>query len=256
MAAGSLLAPLLIGVALGDLLHGLPVNGAQEYTGSFWTLLQPYGLLTGVTLTALCLAHGATFAALKTTFELRARAVRFARIAAPVAALLLLALEVWTRSVAGHGLVPTPIEFAAVVLTFAAAPLVGADREGWAFGATALALLLTILSIFQKMYLQVLISLTNPSFSLTIQNTASGHYTLQVMTIVTAIFLPVVLAYTAWTYFVFRRRLSDTDFRPPAPRMPAAPAGAARPVPAAADAGQAGPPANGGPGKHRRDRNA
>ncbi len=50
LTAGSLLAPLLIGVALGDLLHGLPINSAQNYIGTFWDLLQPYGTYTGVTL--------------------------------------------------------------------------------------------------------------------------------------------------------------------------------------------------------------
>ena len=58
---GSLLAPLLLGVALGDLLHGLPINASQDYTGSFWNLLQPYGMFTGITLVLICALHGATF---------------------------------------------------------------------------------------------------------------------------------------------------------------------------------------------------
>src|ERR1035441_10207656 len=90
LTTGSVLAPLLIGVALGDLLHGLPINASQEYTGSFFTLLQPYGLFTGVTLVALCVLHGATFLALKTTGDLRDRAGRLARRAAPVTGLLVL----------------------------------------------------------------------------------------------------------------------------------------------------------------------
>ena len=76
LTVGSLLAPLLIGVALGDLLHGLPINSHQEYTGSFWDLLQPYGLFTGVTLVLICLLHGATFLGLKTTGDMRERAGR------------------------------------------------------------------------------------------------------------------------------------------------------------------------------------
>ena len=69
LIVGSLLAPLLIGIALGDLLHGLPINSSQNYTGSFWDLLQPYALFTGVTLVLICLLHGATFLSLKTTGE-------------------------------------------------------------------------------------------------------------------------------------------------------------------------------------------
>src|ERR1700749_1797959 len=86
LTIGSLLAPLLIGVGLGDLLHGLPINSAQNFTGSFWALLQPYALLTGVTLVLLCLLHGATFLSLKTTGAMRERSGLLARRVAPLAA--------------------------------------------------------------------------------------------------------------------------------------------------------------------------
>ncbi len=71
LTTGSFLAPLLIGVALAGLLHGLPINSAQNFTGSFWSLLQPYALFTGVTLVLICLLHGATFLCLKTTGDMR-----------------------------------------------------------------------------------------------------------------------------------------------------------------------------------------
>src|ERR1035438_5498337 len=83
MTAGSLLAPLLLGVALGDLLNGLPINSHQEYTGSFWNLLQPYGLFTGITFVLICLLSGATFLCLKTTDDLREGAWRAGRRSAP-----------------------------------------------------------------------------------------------------------------------------------------------------------------------------
>ncbi|HUD38245.1 MAG TPA: cytochrome d ubiquinol oxidase subunit II [Streptosporangiaceae bacterium] len=216
LMAGSLLAPLLIGVALGDLLHGLPVNGHQEFTGSFWTLLQPYGLATGITLVVLCVVHGATFIALKTSGDLRARAARLARRAAPVAALVLLAFVIWTHSIAGKGLLPNPVEIAAVLAMLAGAWLVGNDQEGWGFATTTVAIALVVLSIFSELYPRVMVSSTRPAFDLTIQNTASAGYSLRVMTVVVLILLPVVLAYTAWTYYVFRRRLSDKDFGVPA----------------------------------------
>ena len=84
LTVGSLLAPLLIGVALAGLLHGLPINSAQNYTGSFWDLLQPYALFTGVTLVLVCLLHGATFLCLKTTGDMRERSWQVARRVAPV----------------------------------------------------------------------------------------------------------------------------------------------------------------------------
>jgi cytochrome d ubiquinol oxidase subunit II len=224
MTGGSLLAPLLIGVALGDLLNGLPINASHEYTGSFWTLLQPYGLYTGVTLVALCVLHGATFIALKTAGDVSDRGARLATVSGPVTALIVLGFAIWTHAISGKGVFLNPAEIAAVLAVLAAAWLVYEHREGWAFAATSIAMALTVLSIFTELYPHVMISTTDPAFSLTISGTASGSYSLTVMTVVVAIFLPVVLAYTAWTYYVFRRRLSTRDFQPPSPpQSPAAP---------------------------------
>ena len=75
-----MLIPLLIGVGLGDLLHGLPINQHHDFTGNFFDLLTGYGLMTGVTLLALCLLHGATFLALRTTDEIRDRARAAGRV--------------------------------------------------------------------------------------------------------------------------------------------------------------------------------
>ncbi len=211
LMACSLIAPLLLGIALGDLLRGLPINASHEYTGGFWTLLQPYGLYTGITLVVLCVVHGATFIALKTSGDLRLRAARFGRMTAIPAALVLLAFVIWTHSIAGKGLLPNPVEIAGALAMLAAAWLVGDGREGWGFAATTIAVALTVLSIFSELYPRVMVSSTNPAYDLTIDNTASANYALKVMTVVVLIALPVVLAYTAWTYYVFRRRLSDKD---------------------------------------------
>jgi len=213
MTIGSLLVPVLIGVALGDLLHGLPVNSRQEYTGSFWTLLQPYGIYAGVTFAAICVTHGATFIALKTTDPVRSRAVHVARASVPVTALLLLGFALWTHAIAGKGLLINPVEIIAVLAIIASAWLVYEDNEGWAFAATTLAMATAVLSIFSELYPRVMVSSTSPAYNLTIHNTASGSYALTVMSVVVAIFLPVVLVYTAWTYYVFRRRLSDKVFQ-------------------------------------------
>ncbi len=212
LIAGSLLAPLLIGVALGDLLHGLPINAKQEYTGSFWNLLQPYGIFTGITLVALCVLHGATFLALKTTADLRERAGVLARRVAPVTGVLVLAFAVWTHVTAGKGVFPDLPEIAAVLAVFAAAWLVHERSEGWAFAATTVAMATTVMSIFVDLYPRVMVSSTSKAYDLTVSNTAAGSYALKVMTVVVVIFLPFVLAYQAWTYYVFRRRISTDDF--------------------------------------------
>jgi cytochrome d ubiquinol oxidase subunit II len=222
MIIGSVLAPFVIGIALGDLLHGLPINAGHQYTGSFWTLLQPYGIFTGVTFLAICVTHGATFLALKTAGEVRLRAVAVTRASAPVTALVVLAFAIWTHSIAGKGVLINPIEIIAVLAVLAAGWLVYANLEGWAFAATTVAMATTVLSIFSELYPRLMISSTSPANNLTIHNSASGSYSLTVMTVVVAIFLPVVLAYTAWSYYVFRRRLSDKDFvrRPEQPAQP------------------------------------
>src|SRR6202451_2767573 len=95
LTAGSLLAPLLIGVGLGDLLHGLPINSSQNFTGSFWTLLQPYAVFTGVTLVLICLLHGATFLSLKTTGDMHDRSGRLARWVAPFTAAAVIGFAIW-----------------------------------------------------------------------------------------------------------------------------------------------------------------
>jgi cytochrome bd ubiquinol oxidase subunit II len=216
MIAGSVVAPLLIGVALGDLLHGLPIDKAGEFTGNFFTLLQPYGLYAGVTLVALCLLHGATFLALKTSGDLRERAGMIARLVAPPAALLVAGFAIWTHITGGKGVLPNPVEIVAILAAAAAVWLVSAHREGWAFTATTVAMAATVLSIFTELYPRVMVSSTSPAYSLTIHNAASGSYALKVMTIVVVIFFPLVLLYQGWTYYVFRQRLSPGDFRPPA----------------------------------------
>jgi cytochrome bd ubiquinol oxidase subunit II len=229
LTVGSLLAPLLLGVALGDLLHGLPIDASHTYTGSFWDLLQPYGVYTGVTFVAICALHGATFLRLKTTGDLRLRAGVLAQRVAPATGLLVLGFVIWTHVSAGTTFFLNPIELLAVLAAIAAVWLVYTRSEGWAFAATTLTMAACVLAIFVDLYPRVMVSSTSPAFDLTVHNTASGHYTLVVMSVVVVVFLPFVLVYQAWTYHVFRKRVSREDFRrpaqpqPPQPRQPQEP---------------------------------
>jgi cytochrome bd-type quinol oxidase subunit 2 len=232
LTIGSFLAPLLIGIALGDLLHGLPINASHEYTGSFWTLLQGYGIFTGIALVSLCVLHGATFIGLKTSGVLRDRADRLARRIAPVTALIVLAFVSWTHVIAGRGAFLNPVEFLAMLAVLGAWVAAG-HHDGWAFAATTVAIALSIVTLFVDLYPRLMVSTTNPAYSLTVHNSASTPYSLKVMTVVALVLLPIVLAYQAWTYYVFRRRITDRDFRQPPP-LPE------RPQPAAAAAGQSG----------------
>ena len=214
LTAGSLLAPFLIGVALGDLLHGLPINSHQEYTGSFWNLLQPYALFTGITLVLICLLHGATFLSLKTTGDMRDRAGRLARRIAPFTGAAVVAFAIWTHVTASSTFFLNPVELLAVLAVIAAIWLVYDHRDGFAFAATTVTMAASIVAIFTGLYPNVMVSSTNAAYNLTVHNTASGAYSLKVMTVVVVIFLPFVLAYQTWTYYVFRRRVSAQEFQP------------------------------------------
>jgi len=208
LTIGSALIPLLVGVALGDLLHGLPINKAHQFTGSFWTLLTPFGLWTGVTLLVLSLLMGATYLTLKTTGELRKRAQRAAVAIGALAVVVTFGFMTWLHVGLSTGFVPKPIEALALMAVIAAAWLASTKADGWAFTAAAVGIAGTVGSIFQELFPRVIISTTNAAYSLTVNNTASPPYTLKVMTVVAVIFFPCVLVYQAWGYHIFRKRLS------------------------------------------------
>ena len=211
---GSLLAPLLIGVALGNLLSGVPITADQEYAGTFGDLLGAYPLLTGVTVVLLCLLHGVSFLALKTAGEVRERALRLGRWIGPPAAAAVLGFTIWTQLMAGNGFLPLLVEAVAVVAAVAAAWLLGRGRDGRAFAATSVAMAAVVVSIFVNLYPRVMVSTLGPSADLTASNTASSPYALKVMTIAAVVLFPVVLAYQAWTYYTFRRRIGGADSTP------------------------------------------
>lgn len=216
LMAGSLVAPLLIGVALGDLLAGLPIGADQEYAGTFADLLQPYALWVGITLVAICVLHGATFIALKTTGEVRDRAKTLARRVAPFVALIVAVFAVWTHVIADKGVLLNIVEIAAILAVLAVVWLTWEGRDGWAFALTTFVMATTVLALFTELFPRVMVSTNGAATDLTISNTASGSYTLKLMTIIFVVLFPVVAAYQSWTYYTFRRRLSRAEFENPA----------------------------------------
>jgi cytochrome bd ubiquinol oxidase subunit II len=227
MIAGSVAAPLLIGIGLGDLLAGVPINSQQEFTGSFADLLQPYALVTGITLVLICALHGATFLTLKTVGEMRERAGRVARRVAPVTAAAVVAFTIWTHVTHTTAFFLNPVELLTILAVLAAVWLVYENRYGFAFAATAVTIASAIVSIFVGLYPNVMVSSTGAANNLTVYNTASNGYALKAMTVVVIIFLPLVLAYQAWAYYVFRRRISPAEFQPQAPPATPTPSDAA-----------------------------
>jgi len=208
LTIGSILIPLLVGVALGDLLHGLPIDSRHEFTGNFFSLLTGYGLMTGVTLLVLSLLHGATFLALRTTDEIRDRARAAGRVIGVVAIVLDIAWCIWTLVVIGGGTVPQPTQIFGVIAVIFATLLASTENDGWAFVASGFAIAAVIGQIFIALYPNVMVSSTNDAYNLTVNNAASGHYALVVMTVVVVLFFPIVLLYQGWSFHVFRRRVS------------------------------------------------
>jgi cytochrome d ubiquinol oxidase subunit II len=216
IAVASFLAAFLLGVTFANLAKGLPIDANMHYAGTFWTLLNPYGLIGGFSNAAGFLLIGAIFLSLKTVGDLGGRALRAARRLWIPAVILIFALLVTTyfyTDILDHlGVDPGVIPISAFAALLLAGYFIYQRRNGWAFGMMATHLALTLVSCFQIMFPRVLISTVDPAFSLTIYNASSSPYTLTVMSIVALIFVPVVLAYQAWTYWVFRKRIgADPD---------------------------------------------
>jgi len=210
--AGSLVASILLGVAFANLAKGVPIDAHMTYTGSLWTLLNPYGLIGGLSTAAGFALIGAIFLSLKTRGELPERAHAAARrLWLPTVILiaaLLVATYFYTDIVPHLGIDPGVVPITSLVALLLAGYFINRKMNGWAFGLMATHIALTLVSCFLIMYPRVMISSTDPAFSLTISNAASSPYTLKVMSIIALIFVPIVLAYQAWTYWVFRRRVS------------------------------------------------
>jgi cytochrome d ubiquinol oxidase subunit II len=203
---GSLVPALLWGVAFANIVHGVPIDEAGTYTGGFFSLLNPYALLGGLVTLGLFTTHGAMYLALKTVGDVRDRANALAPkagLATAVAAVLFLG---WTLLDAGKTLTWITAVLAAVAL-LAALAASRAKREGWAFALTGLTILLAVVTLFATLYPNVMPSTTDPDYSLTIANASSTEYTLQIMTWVALIMVPIVLAYQAWSFWVFRKRI-------------------------------------------------
>ena len=115
LTVGSALIPFLLGTALGDLLHGLPIDSSHNYTGSFWGLLVPYGLYTGLTVTVLCLFVGAAYLTLKTEGALHDRVARLSGRLGWLAAVITFGWLTWSHVGISSGFVPKPIDALALV---------------------------------------------------------------------------------------------------------------------------------------------
>lgn len=207
IVVGSFLPALLWGVAFSNIVNGTPIDQDMEYVGNLFTLLNPLALIGGLTTLFLFLTHGAIFVALKTDGDIRADARRLATKTGVVTAVLAVIFLGWTNLNTGNTLSWVLTVLAAVAL-LAAIGFNVVGREGAAFCGTTLTTLFAVASLFTALFPNVMPSTLDPAWSLTAEVAASSHYTLTIMTWAAVIFVPIVLAYQGWTYWVFRQRLT------------------------------------------------
>jgi cytochrome d ubiquinol oxidase subunit II len=213
MILGSALPALLWGVGWANIVHGVPIDAQHEYTGNLLDLLNPYALLGGLATLTIFLTHGATFLDLRTEGAVGERARAIAGRVAPPAAAAGIAFLVWTVLAHDGGVDVASAVLATVAALFLVAVALRAGRDAAAaFAATTGAILTFFLALFVDLFPHTMVSSTDAAFSMTLNESASSQYTLIVMTVVAVLLVPVVLAYQAWTYWVFRRRISAEDF--------------------------------------------
>ncbi len=210
--AGSLVPALLWGVALANFVRGVPIDAAQNYVGGFWNLLNPFALLGGLVSLLGFTLHGAIFLTLKTEGELAGKARKAAWRVWPFSLAVIVAYTAAayfaTDILTKLGINPGPVPIGAVLALAAAGWFIRQKMDGWAFVMTAITVVLSVTTIFMSLFPRVMVSSLGADLSLTVYNTASSPYTLTVMSIVALIFVPVVLIYQGWSYWVFRRRVT------------------------------------------------
>jgi cytochrome d ubiquinol oxidase subunit II len=212
---GSLVPALLWGVAFANVVRGVPIDANMQYAGGFWNLLNPYALLVGVATVLVFTLHGAVFLSLKTTDVLVERAHgASARLFVPTAALVIVGIIAGyfaTDLFSHRGPILWLFAVAVVAVLLAVGWFVRARRHGWAFVMSSLTIALTCMTVALGMYPRVMVSSLNGNWSLTVQNASSSQYTLQIMSIIALVFLPIVLLYQGWSYWVFRKRVGRED---------------------------------------------
>jgi len=209
---GSLLPALLWGVAIANLMRGVAIESDLNYYGGLVPLLNPYSMFGGVVFLGLFLVHGASYLGIKLEGDLKDRVKKLSgKIWIAVVVLTVLFL-VWTyfatdilNNPGYDGLIPAIL---AAVALLAYGWFLRQGKEGLTFICGGLVIILATVMVFSGLFPNLMVSTLDPANNITIYNASSSPYTLKVITIVAAIFLPLVLAYQGWTYWIFRKRLS------------------------------------------------
>lgn len=212
---GSAIPPILWGVVLANFMIGMPIDADMEMQSGFLFFLNPFALLGGIMFLSLTTTHGLQFLTLRTTGELQERARKVGKAIAPVTLVLVLGFALWamikTDIFVYHGTAWIILPILAWIALLLSTIFNVRKQDKIAFTLTSVTIILLISSVFIGMYPRVLISSIADANSLTIYDAASGAYTLKLMTYFSLTLLPFVLGYTAWSYYVFRKRVSKDD---------------------------------------------
>jgi cytochrome d ubiquinol oxidase subunit II len=219
MFIGSLIPAILFGVAFANIFQGIPFDDKGIYYGSLLTLLNPYGLLGGFLFLLLFLEHGALWLGIKTDGELHDRSVKVANRLWPVLLIVAVAFLVVTKfaTTLYDNYIENPVLFSVILITVAA--LIGIKvfikKQGFfkAWFSSALAIIgatfFGVIGLFPNLFPSSL----SPEFSLTAQNASSSPLTLKIMLIVVILFIPIVIVYQAWTYNLFKDKVTEEDLK-------------------------------------------
>ncbi len=213
---GSFLPALLFGVAFGNFFKGLPMD-ASGYHGSLFTLLNPYGLLTGALFVSLFTVHGALYTSIRTTGPLSDRAKAFAEKAWPALFVLAGAFLVYTAFATKlyRNYLNAPALFIVPAVAVASLVLVrvlsGKGAVPAAFAASCAAILTVCATGIIGLFPNLIPSSVDAAYSLTIANSSSSLLTLSIMTAVALVFVPIVIAYKIWVYRIFSNRISPEE---------------------------------------------
>ncbi len=213
---GSLFSAFIWGLFLGNLSHGLPLNKVWSFTGKFWQLLHPQALLGGLALVLLFAFHGLLFLNLKTYGPLQKRAESLARKVWWPALLAANGFAAWNIV---ESEVFAPITVAGVVLALILISFLFTlcqhfleqEEPGKALATSTLVIVLTTLIVFIILHLQGLTSTLDPAWSITAPAAAAGVYSLQTLTLIAAIGIPLVILYQVWAYRTLRGRVGAQD---------------------------------------------
>jgi cytochrome d ubiquinol oxidase subunit II len=210
---GSALPALLLGVAFGNIFSGLPMDAAG-YHGSLFSLLNPYGLLTGALFVLLFLTHGSLYVCVKTEGDLCDRSSATAGKLWPallLVAVVFLAASAFATRLYDNYLTTLPLlafPLLAVAALIGIGVFLAQGRPLAAFASSCVTIVMVVFTGVIGLFPNLIPSRTDTAYSLTAFNSSSSVYTLKIMTVVAFVFVPIVIAYKIWVYRVFRSRVT------------------------------------------------